>query len=209
MDRDQKAAAIAELTDELKGSEAIFAVDYRGISVTQASELRRKLADADAVFKVVKNRLAKRAVADAGADEMDALLVGPTALTLIMAVPKLHQTSAPAREQSPILPSWKSSMGGGTSPQWGAGSKEILYISANNELTATPLTDGQTGVTLGAPRMLFPIPNVAEIDWALYPTANTFVAAADGQRFLVAVRAADPSAPPMKLVVNWYALLNR
>ena len=83
MDRDQKSAAIAELTEELKGSEAIFAVDYRGISVTQASDLRRKLAEADAVFKVVKNRLAKRAVAEAGADEMDALLIGPTALTLI------------------------------------------------------------------------------------------------------------------------------
>ena len=83
MDRDQKATAIAELTEELKGSEAIFAVDYRGISVTQASDLRRRLADADAVFKVVKNRLAKRAAAEAGADEMDELLVGPTALTMI------------------------------------------------------------------------------------------------------------------------------
>ena len=83
MDRDQKAAAIAELTDELKGSEAIFAVDYRGISVTQASDLRRRLTDADAVFKVVKNRLAKLAVVEAGAAEMDDLLVGPTALTMI------------------------------------------------------------------------------------------------------------------------------
>ena len=83
MDRTQKEAAVAELTDGLKGAEAIFAVDYRGISVTDAAELRGKLAEADAVFKVVKNRLAKRAVADAGTDGIDALLVGPTALTLI------------------------------------------------------------------------------------------------------------------------------
>ena len=83
MDREQKAAAVAELTDSLKEAEAIFAVDYRGISVTQAAELRRKLAEADAVFKVVKNRLAKRAVADAGTEGVDELLVGPTALTLI------------------------------------------------------------------------------------------------------------------------------
>ena len=83
MDREQKAAAIAELSDELKGAEAIFAVDYRGISVTQASDLRRQLAEADAAFKVVKNRLAKRAVADAGTEGIDELLVGPTALTLI------------------------------------------------------------------------------------------------------------------------------
>lgn len=83
MDRDQKAAAIAELTEDLKGAEAIFAVDYRGISVTQASDLRRQLSEADAVFKVVKNRLAKRAAADAGTEEIDELLIGPTALTLI------------------------------------------------------------------------------------------------------------------------------
>ncbi len=83
MDRTQKEAAVAELTEDLKGAESIFAVDYRGISVTQAAELRGKLREADAVFKVVKNRLAKRASADAGTAEIDELLVGPTALTLI------------------------------------------------------------------------------------------------------------------------------
>lgn len=84
MDRTQKEAAVAELTEDLKGAGAIFAVDYRGISVTEASELRVKLAESDAIFKVVKNRLAKRAAADAGnIDELDELLVGPTALTLI------------------------------------------------------------------------------------------------------------------------------
>lgn len=83
MDRTEKEAAVAELTEELKGAEAIFAVDYRGISVTEAAELRAKLREADAVFKVVKNRLAKRAAADAGTETLDELLVGPTALTFI------------------------------------------------------------------------------------------------------------------------------
>jgi large subunit ribosomal protein L10 len=83
MDREQKEAAVAELADDLKGVDAVFAIDYRGISVTGAAELRRNLAEADAVFKVVKNRLAKRAAADAGAEGLDELLVGPTALTLI------------------------------------------------------------------------------------------------------------------------------
>jgi large subunit ribosomal protein L10 len=83
MDREQKEAAVAELADDLKDVDAVFAIDYRGISVTGAAELRRNLAEADAVFKVVKNRLAKRAAADAGAEGLDELLVGPTALTLI------------------------------------------------------------------------------------------------------------------------------
>lgn len=83
MDREQKQAAVAELTDDLKGAEAIFAIDYRGISVTQAAALRGSLAEADAAFKVVKNRLAKLAVAEAGTEGVGELLVGPTALTLI------------------------------------------------------------------------------------------------------------------------------
>ena len=47
MDRTQKEAAVAELTDGLKNAEAIFAVDYRGISVTEAAELRGRLREAD------------------------------------------------------------------------------------------------------------------------------------------------------------------
>jgi large subunit ribosomal protein L10 len=102
MDKEQKAAAVAELTEDLKGAEAVFAVDYRGISVPQAAELRRKLTEADAVFKVVKNRLAKRAVADAGTEGFDELLVGPTALTLIKgdAVIAAKAISTFAREHS-------------------------------------------------------------------------------------------------------------
>jgi large subunit ribosomal protein L10 len=83
MDRSDKQAAVAELTESLKDADAVFAVDYRGISVTEAAELRGKLRDADATFKVVKNRLAKLAAADADAADLDGLFVGPTALTLI------------------------------------------------------------------------------------------------------------------------------
>ncbi|HEX2466702.1 MAG TPA: 50S ribosomal protein L10 [Solirubrobacterales bacterium] len=87
MNKEQKATAVAELSERLKEAESIFAVDYRGVSVTGAAELRARLREADASFKVVKNRLAKRAVAEAGAEGIDELLVGPTALTLIKGDP--------------------------------------------------------------------------------------------------------------------------
>jgi large subunit ribosomal protein L10 len=87
MDKDQKAAAVAELSDRLQEAESIFAVDYRVISVTGAAELRAKLREADASFKVVKNRLAKRAVEEAGTEGFDELLEGPTALTFIKGDP--------------------------------------------------------------------------------------------------------------------------
>jgi large subunit ribosomal protein L10 len=87
MNREEKTQAVEEMAEGLQGAEAIFAVDYRGISVPQAAELRAKLAEADAVFSVVKNRLAKRAAAQAGTESLDELLVGPTALTLIKGDP--------------------------------------------------------------------------------------------------------------------------
>jgi large subunit ribosomal protein L10 len=83
MNREQKAAAIAEIAGQLKESEAVFAVDYRGISVPQAAELRVRLRDADATFRVVKNTLTERAADAAGADTLKALLEGPTALTFV------------------------------------------------------------------------------------------------------------------------------
>jgi large subunit ribosomal protein L10 len=83
MNKDEKAAVVDEIAEQLKDAEAIFAVDYRGISVPQAAELRAKLRDADATFRVVKNRLTLRAVEQAGADELSDLFEGPTALTFV------------------------------------------------------------------------------------------------------------------------------
>jgi large subunit ribosomal protein L10 len=83
VNRDQKAAAIAEIATQIQESEAVYAVDYRGISVTQAAELRGRLRDADATFRIVKNTLTERAADEAGADGLKTLLAGPTALTFV------------------------------------------------------------------------------------------------------------------------------
>jgi large subunit ribosomal protein L10 len=83
MNREEKAAVVEEIAGQLSAAEAVFAVDYRGISVTQAAELRAKLRDAGAVFRVVKNSLTERAAEKAGAESLKPLLEGPTALTLV------------------------------------------------------------------------------------------------------------------------------
>jgi len=83
MNRDQKAVAIAEIAANIDESHAIFAVDYRGISVPQVAELRARLRDADATFKVVKNSLTERAADQAGAETLKEYLAGPTALTFV------------------------------------------------------------------------------------------------------------------------------
>jgi large subunit ribosomal protein L10 len=83
MNRDEKAQAIEEIAAQIEGAEAIFAVDYRGISVPQAAELRGRLREADASFRVVKNRLTKLAAERAGEERLGELLEGPTALTFV------------------------------------------------------------------------------------------------------------------------------
>jgi len=83
MNREQKAAAIAEIVAQINESDAVFAVDFRGISVPQAADVRTRLRDADATFRVVKNTLTERAADEAGAESLKPLLEGPTALTFV------------------------------------------------------------------------------------------------------------------------------
>lgn len=83
MNREQKSAVIDEISAQIQESEAVFAVDYRGISVVQAAELRTKLRDADASLRVVKNTLTIRAADQAGAEALKPVLEGPTALTFV------------------------------------------------------------------------------------------------------------------------------
>lgn len=80
MAREDKVAEVAEIRDRLAGSAATLLTHYRGLSVKELKELRRELGASSAELRVVKNTLAKRAVADAGIEGLDDLLEGPTSL---------------------------------------------------------------------------------------------------------------------------------
>ena len=83
MDRNQKAAVIEEVAGQIRESEALYAVDYRGISVPAAAELRGRLREADASFRIVKNTLTELAADQAGTPDLKGLLEGPTAMTFV------------------------------------------------------------------------------------------------------------------------------
>lgn len=85
MNREQKSAAVAEIVENIQASEAVIAVDYRGLSVTQAAELRSALRDNDATLAVAKNTLTGRAITEVGesAEGLRGFLAGPTALTYV------------------------------------------------------------------------------------------------------------------------------
>ena len=98
MNRDQKAAVVDEIAGQIEAAQAIFAVDYRGISVSQIAELRAKLRESDTRFRIVKNSLSERAADKAGAEALRPLLEGPTALALVggdaaMAAKALNDTA--------------------------------------------------------------------------------------------------------------------
>jgi large subunit ribosomal protein L10 len=83
LNREQKAQVIQDVAGALRESSAVFAVDYRGISVAQAAALRTTLRGNDATFTVVKNTLAELAAGEVGADGLKPLLKGPTAMTFV------------------------------------------------------------------------------------------------------------------------------
>jgi large subunit ribosomal protein L10 len=83
MNREEKAAVIDQIADELGAADAIFALDYRGITVAQIAELREKLRTTDTRLQVTKNSLSERAADQAGVADIKPLLVGPTALAMV------------------------------------------------------------------------------------------------------------------------------
>src|SRR3954452_20008005 len=113
MNREQKSAAIAEIASQIDESDAIFAVDYRGITVEQIAELRAKLREADAAFKVVKNSLTERAADQVGAEPLKDYLVGPTALTFVRGdVAMAAKAVADYAKATQLLPFKGGMMGG-------------------------------------------------------------------------------------------------
>ena len=83
MARSDKVAAVTELTDRFRDSDSVVLTEYRGLTVSQLSELRSSLGE-NATFSVVKNTLTKIAVSEAGLEaELASLLTGPSAIAFV------------------------------------------------------------------------------------------------------------------------------
>ena len=76
----QKEEAVNSLAAELKDASLVLLVDYRGITVEDATKLRKEVREANAEYKVIKNNIIKRALNANGENGLDNLLEGPTAL---------------------------------------------------------------------------------------------------------------------------------
>lgn len=106
MKRDQKAQVIDEIAAQISESEAIYAADYRGLTVSQAADLRGKLREADASFRIVKNTLTLLAAEKAQAEQVKELIDGPTAFAFVRGDPALAAKALDAfarQEQVPAI----------------------------------------------------------------------------------------------------------
>ena len=86
MARPDKAAAVAELTDRFKAANAAVLTEYRGLTVAQLKTLRTALRGT-ASYAVVKNTLTAIAAKEAGVENLDASLTGPTAIAFVTGDP--------------------------------------------------------------------------------------------------------------------------
>ncbi|MFK3939287.1 50S ribosomal protein L10 [Alkalihalobacillus sp. NPDC078783] len=77
---DAKKQVVSEIATKLSESQSTVVVDYRGLSVSEVTDLRKQLRDAGVEFKVYKNSMTRRATAETELTALDEQLVGPTAI---------------------------------------------------------------------------------------------------------------------------------
>jgi large subunit ribosomal protein L10 len=136
MNRDQKAAVIEDVASQIKEAQAIFAVDYRGLTVRQAADLRARLIEIDSSLRVVKNTLTERAADQVGAEVLKQFLQGPTAFTFVKGDPVLAAKALAAFRREAQLPEFK----GG----WMDGKElTVADIEALSRLPALEVMHGQ------------------------------------------------------------------
>ena len=82
--RELKEQAVAEIIEKIRGAQSITLVSYSGLTVEQVTNLRRLCREKNVQYCVLKNRLVKLALADAGIEGMDDLLNGPNAFVFSM-----------------------------------------------------------------------------------------------------------------------------
>ena len=77
---EMKESVVNEIVDKMQNSSSYILFEYRGLTVTETNELRRKLRESGSEFKVYKNKLVQRATESAGYAEINDKLVGPNAI---------------------------------------------------------------------------------------------------------------------------------
>ena len=99
-----KQERLSQLTDELAGADHVIVVDYKGLDVPQATQLRRNIREASGRYRVVKNRLATRAVKGTAFEPLTPHFSGTTAIAYSSEDPvALAKTLVSFAKTAPVL----------------------------------------------------------------------------------------------------------
>lgn len=79
----EKRAIVAEIKERFTGADAVILADYRGLTVKEMQELRKRLSEVDSELKVYKNSLTEIAIRELALPNLDAYLEGPTAFVFV------------------------------------------------------------------------------------------------------------------------------
>ena len=79
---EQKKNEVAKLAEEMKSSKIVLLTEYRGITVDADTKLRRDLRSSNTKYRIIKNNITRRALAEAGIEGLDEQLVGPVAVVM-------------------------------------------------------------------------------------------------------------------------------
>ena len=77
---EEKAQVVAEIKEKLQSSSGVVIADYRGLTVSQVTQLRAQLRQAGVEYRVLKNTMVSRAAHEVGIEGLDSYLEGPTAV---------------------------------------------------------------------------------------------------------------------------------
>ncbi|MDA2934090.1 50S ribosomal protein L10, partial [Acidobacteria bacterium AH-259-D05] len=80
MNRTEKQDVVKELNQTFKGHQSILLINFTGVNVADATDLRRKISKVESGYRVVKNRLALRAIEDTSLESLKEHFQGPTAI---------------------------------------------------------------------------------------------------------------------------------
>ena len=80
MNRTEKQQTIDSLNEQFRSIQSAFLIDYRGVKVVDATELRRKIREIDGCYLVVKNTLATLAAKETALEKLEEHFQGPTAV---------------------------------------------------------------------------------------------------------------------------------
>ena len=148
----EKQAVVAALTEKLQGSVAGVIVDYSGITVSEDTEMRRKLRENNVDYAVVKNTLLRFAINNSGLSELDSLLNGTTSLAV-----SADDPVAPAK----IIKEYADKLNGRFEIKGGFMDGKVISLDEVNALASIPALPVLQAQVLGT--MLAPITSFAVV----------------------------------------------